>query len=283
MVSELTRIGSLFTGYGGLDMAVQSVLGGEVAWYSEIDKHACTVLAAHYPGVPNLGDVTRIDWTTVEPVDVITGGYPCQPYSKAGNRDGEADARDMWPHYRAAIRALRPRLAILENVREHLSLGFANVIGDLAALGYDARWGVVRASDAGAPHQRPRLFAAASDSRGERHGRWKDSGVLGDLGPSAEVASRRSSATRSEPVPGIAGSRYGVALDRWASIVGRSYPAPIADGRANGAFVEWMMGLPEGHVTGHGLKPAACLKMLGNGVVPQQAALALRLLGVGPC
>jgi len=104
-VSDLTTIGSLFTGYGGLDMAVQSVLGGEVAWYSEIDKHACTVLGAHHPGVPNLGDITAVDWTTVEPVDVLTGGYPCQPFSHAGQRKGTDDERHLWPFIADALRS----------------------------------------------------------------------------------------------------------------------------------------------------------------------------------
>ena len=75
----MTRIGSLFSGYGGLDMAVQSVLGGDLAWYSEIEPAACTVLAAHHPGVPNLGDITKVNWEEVRvaaPVDILTGGYP---------------------------------------------------------------------------------------------------------------------------------------------------------------------------------------------------------------
>lgn len=82
------RIGSLFSGYGGLDMAVMDTLGGSLAWYSEIEPAACTILAAHYPGVPNLGDITTVDWATVPPVDVLTGGYPCQPFSHAGQRKG---------------------------------------------------------------------------------------------------------------------------------------------------------------------------------------------------
>ena len=75
----MTRIGSLFSGYGGLDIAVQSVLGGTLAWYSEIEPAACTVMAAHHPGVPNLGDITQVDWEEVRvaaPVDILTGGYP---------------------------------------------------------------------------------------------------------------------------------------------------------------------------------------------------------------
>jgi len=250
-----------------------------LAWYAEKDKSASTVMASNLPAVPNLGDVRDVNWLAVQPVDVLTGGYPCQPYSKAGNRDGAKDDRDLWPSFCAAIRAIRPRYAILENVREHLSLGFTSVLADLAALGFDVRWGVVRASDAGAPHQRPRLFALAADSRGKRHGGRENAGLLGNLGASAKVQHRRTSATRSQSVSGIAGSKYGPALDAWADIIGREYPQPVRDGRSNPAFVEWMMGLPEGWVTGHGLSPSQELKMLGNGVVPQQAALALRLLG----
>ena len=78
-------IGSLFTGYGGLDMGVQAAIGGTVAWQSEIDPAASRVLAHHWPDVPNLGDITKADWTAVEPVDVLVGGFPCQDLSTAGS------------------------------------------------------------------------------------------------------------------------------------------------------------------------------------------------------
>jgi DNA (cytosine-5)-methyltransferase 1 len=162
------RVGSLFTGYGGLDMAV----GGDLAWYAEIEPAACKVLAAHYPGVPNLGDITAVDWSQVEPVDVITGGYPCQPFSNAGKRKGADDERHLWPYVRDAIGAIRPRWAVLENVRGHLSLGFADVLADLADLGASARWGVVRAADAGAPHNRARLFIVADAAKRPSIRRW---------------------------------------------------------------------------------------------------------------
>ncbi len=99
------KVGSLFTGYGGLDIAV----GGDLAWYAEIEPAACQVLAHHYPNVPNLGDITKINWAEIEPVDVITGGYPCQPFSHAGNRKGKNDVRHLWPNVLDAIRAIRPR------------------------------------------------------------------------------------------------------------------------------------------------------------------------------
>jgi DNA (cytosine-5)-methyltransferase 1 len=136
-------------------------VGGDLVWYSEIEPAACKVMEAHHPGVPNLGDITKVDWSAVEPVDVITGGYPCQPFSTAGNRKGKNDERHLWPYVRDAIGAIRPRYAVLENVRGHLTLGFADVLADLAHLGVSARWGIVRAADAGAPHNRARLFIVA--------------------------------------------------------------------------------------------------------------------------
>ena len=154
-------MGSLFSGYGGLDLAVSKFFGAETVWYSEIEPAACEILAAHYPGVSNLGDVTVVDWAGVPPVDILIGGYPCQPFSQAGMRKGKNDERHLWPFVGAAIGALRPGVVVLENVRGHVSLGLADVIGDLAGMGYDSKWGVVRASDAGAPHGRATVFIVA--------------------------------------------------------------------------------------------------------------------------
>jgi DNA (cytosine-5)-methyltransferase 1 len=78
------RIGGLFSGYGGFEMAARTVFGGTVAWHSEIDPAASKILAHHWPDVPNLGDITTVDWTSVESVDVLTGGSPCQDVSAAG-------------------------------------------------------------------------------------------------------------------------------------------------------------------------------------------------------
>lgn len=435
----------MFTGYGGLDMAVLAFYGGSLAWYAEVEPAACKVLAAHHPEVLNLGDVTRIDWTQVEPVDAITAGYPCQPFSHAGKRKGKNDERHLWPYVRDAIGALGPSHVVLENVAGHLSMGLADVIGDLAGLGYDARWGVVRASDAGAPHRRARVFIVASDSDsgrrqqckpkalsqgdfglaglsadsgGQRHGSGQGPAGMGRVDRAHEGSARERQRPRQEPGAGGAadaadssdderkidashdlidgersaqwrgavvtagtrgggvdsfgrlagphaasgststidvadaadangagsetrvdaghdgqwvrvepmglaapaadadGSRkrvntrvtpssqagphagdgphgaggawtdwgkYAPAIHRWERALGRPAPSPTIPG-ANGkqrlspSFVEWMMGLPEGHVTGHGLSSAQALKMLGNGVVPQQAYLALGML-----
>lgn len=192
----MMRIGSLCSGYGGLDGAVRMVLGGEVAWLADNDPDAAKVLAYRYPDVPNLGDITATDWSSVEPVDILTAGFPCQDVSCAGARKGlRAGTRTgVWTHVAEAIAALRPSLVVLENVRGLLSAGADSdmelcpwclgesgaehalracgaVLGDLSDLLYDTAGAVVSAADAGAPHRRERVFILAwpaADARGER-------------------------------------------------------------------------------------------------------------------
>ena len=161
------RAGSLFSGYGGLDLAVQEVFGAEVVWHCEWEAAPSAILEHHWPGVPNLHDVTEVDWTTVPPVDILTGGYPCQPFSAAGKRKGTNDERHLWPYVREAIRVLRPRYTVLENVAGHRSLGFDRVLGDLAEDGMHVQWTSLRASDIGAPHHRERLFILVTPADAE--------------------------------------------------------------------------------------------------------------------
>lgn len=163
------RIGSLFSGYGGLDLAaLQLFPQSSVAWHCEWDDAPAKILDHHWPAVPNHRDVTTLDWTTVEPVDILTGGYPCQPFSAAGQRKGTDDERHLWPHVRDAIRLLRPRFTLLENVAGHRSLGFDRVLGDLAEDGMHVRWTSLRASDIGAPHHRERIFILVTDPASSR-------------------------------------------------------------------------------------------------------------------
>ena len=156
------KIGSLCTGYGGLDLAVEEHFGAKTIWCAEYDKHASKIIEKRFPGIPNYQDIKQIDWSQVEPVDIITAGYPCQPFSHAGQRKGEDDPRHLWPNILEAIRYLRPQYAIFENVRGHLSLGFDSVLRDIASVGYDAKWSLIRAAEVGAPHQRARLFIVAN-------------------------------------------------------------------------------------------------------------------------
>lgn len=202
------RTGSLFSGYDGLGLAVDELFpGNERAWFCEYDDAPSKILAHHWPTVLNHRDVTEIDWTAIEPVDILTGGYPCQPFSAAGQRKGTDDERHLWPFVREAIRHLRPRFTLLENVAGHRSLGFDRVLGDLAEDGMHVRWTSIRASDIGAPHHRERVFILVTDP--ERDG-WQRRSVQLE-GPSVDSAWNGSDIADTE---GIRPSRIndGVAL-----------------------------------------------------------------------
>jgi DNA (cytosine-5)-methyltransferase 1 len=278
LLPQAPRVGSLCTGYGGLDLAVANVFGGETVWVADPDPDVSLVLAKRFPGVPNLGDITAIDWSRrvarvdslmpleVAEVDILTAGYPCQPFSVAGHRKGANDDRHLWPYVFDAICHLRPRLVVLENVAGHLNFGFDEVLGDLAGPGFDAEWIVLPASDVGAPHRRERLFVIAYPNGQGPQGRPRHQAE--DRWPRPAPLSRRH-------------RQFGVAdhaVAQWEAIVGRDAPSPLIDGdRLRAEFSEWMMGLPAGWVTDV-LPRRPALRVLGNGVVPQQAEAALRML-----
>jgi DNA (cytosine-5)-methyltransferase 1 len=280
------KIGSLCTGYGGLDMAVEAFFNAEMVWCAENDKYASKLIEQRF-NKPNLGDIKQIDWANVEPIDILTAGYPCQPFSNAGQRKGTDDERHIWPHIIKAISILRPKFIILENVRGHLSLGFKEVLSDLAQNGYDAKWRIVRASDVGAPHQRARLFIIAySNSEGLQR-TWNKAndlanGFITDTNSDACQESRRTDREISATDRGLQ-SRQDIGQARSEHRFSRSMeretiPNALDQGKLNAKFVEYMMGLPGGWVTDLDLSRSQQLKMLGNGVVPQQAYHALELL-----
>jgi DNA (cytosine-5)-methyltransferase 1 len=303
----MTAIGELCSGYGGLGMAVQAAVGGSVVWHSEIDPAASKVLACRYPSVPNHGDLTVMDWSTVERVDVLTTGWPCQPWSQAGQRKGAEDERAIWPSVARAVRDLRPRFVVLENVPAIAAAGeLARVVGDLAAVGYVGAWRCVRASDGGAPHRRERIFILAADGDGVGSVRTGGARRRGSGSPHHDQLAADGDGDGLQGVErlgaGPAGGRrrppdenrtadirvdwgvYSTAVERWAAILGRPAPEPTVTGARGGrqlsaVFVEWLMGLPPGWVTEvPGLSRNDQLKILGNGVVPQQAEAALRYL-----
>ena len=300
------KVGSLCAGIGGLDLGLHSH-GHDTAWVCEYEEAPAQVLTERF-GVPNYGDITVMDWGNVEPVDVIAAGYPCQPFSTAGLRKGEDDERNIWPAVARAIGDLRPRYVFLENVRAHLSMGFDRVLGDLADLGFDAEWAVLRASDVGAPHRRERIFILAADPLrvNERELTGEPPGEQGegrhqpdDYEPrragqgelpttvAADTEGDGRGTGRSSDSPWDAergdatgGSRermgeYEPAVAHWESIRGTA-PAGLdrtEPPRLNAAFVEWMMGYPAGWVTDI-LPRSQALRALGNAVVPGVAALA---------
>ena len=117
------RIGSLFSGYGGLDLAVEHVFNAKTVWFSELNEPVARVFSRHWPEAPNLGDITTIDWRQVEPVDILIGGFPCQDVSTVGKRAALAPGTrsGLWAHMAAAIDALQLEWVIIENVRGLLS------------------------------------------------------------------------------------------------------------------------------------------------------------------
>lgn len=182
------KIGSLFSGYGGLDLAVEELFDAKTVWHCEWEDGPAQILEKHWPGVPNFRDISKVDFREVEKVDILTGGFPCQDLSLAGKRAGLAPGTrsGLWSEFARAIESIKPKYVIIENVRGLLSAKTNNpdlehcpvcmgetgddkfimralggVLGDLADLGYDAKWTGVRASDAGAPHQRLRIFILA--------------------------------------------------------------------------------------------------------------------------
>jgi DNA (cytosine-5)-methyltransferase 1 len=371
-------IGSLFSGVGGLDMAVAEVFDAEMGWHCEFDRAPSKALAHHFPSVLNLGDVTRVDFAGLPHTNIRCGGFPCQDVSVSGARAGMRDGTrsGLWSEFARSIAEDRPDWVVIENVGGLLSaeahsdvepcpwcLGddptepalraLGAVLGDLAALGFDAEWTSIRAADVWAPHGRLRVFILAWPSANTDHaahdGERSRSGyrvgvprpdltllptpaVVMNDGESAETwLSRREQvkargingngmgmplpiAVQLLPTPMVGSSSpaahgqisgdfrarmdqalsswgdYAPAIERWAGTIGRPAPSPVThDGkggkaRLNPELTEWMMGWPAGWVTAPeiGLTRAEQLKACGNGVVPQQAAAALRELLARP-
>lgn len=342
------RIGSLFSGYGGLDLAVEHVFHAQTIWFSEISP-VQRVFAHHWPDTPNLGDITTINWDQVPPVDILCGGFPCQDVSTVGKMAGLAPGTrsGLWSHMADAVDHLRPEYVVIENVRGLLSAsairatpegepdatpdpatvrdlepGFwgvgdeparplralGAVLGDLADLRYDARWIGLPASLVGAPHPRFRVFVLARAAvphsarvrrfagRGEpgsgASASGNDRALAPDHRPGLERAERLAS--MAERVGDVVvpdrrhlhrWGRYAGAIARWEHITGREAPSPVllhgtTAPRLAPGFVEWLMGLSLGWITGTELELTANQQMsaLGNGVLPLQAIAALRSL-----
>lgn len=178
-------VGSLFSGAGLGDLAVD-LAGLEHGWFCEIDPFARRILALRWPGVPILEDVRHVRAGSVRPVDVLIGGFPCQDVSSAGLGRGivEGTRSGLWFEYLRIIRELRPRFAVLENVKALLGRGMDTVLGGLAESGYDAEWDVLPAAAFGAPHLRERVVIVAYP-QGDRFGKpgsvFAGQGNLGQL------------------------------------------------------------------------------------------------------
>jgi DNA (cytosine-5)-methyltransferase 1 len=171
---------SLFSGVGGGDLGCQHLLGWECVGYVEWESYPCKVLEARIKDgmlsdapIWNV-DIREFNTRTAEQyrgvADVVTGGFPCQPFSAAGKGEAADDERNMWPATCDTIRRVRPEWCLLENVSGLASTGYLDtVIGDLHTLRYDTRWDIISASDVGAPHRRDRQWIVAHTNR-DRNG-----------------------------------------------------------------------------------------------------------------
>lgn len=256
------RILSLCSGVGGLDLGVELACpGAHVVGYVERDAYAASVLLARMddeavePAPVWCGDLAEPDWREWRgAVDIVTAGFPCQPWSCAGARKGTADERWIWDDIVGCIRDVGPRAVFLENVRGLVSGGGLDpVLGALADLGFDAEWGVLPASAVGAPHERARVFILAY-RRGER---------LEGLTPREVADTRRECPNGREPVAEPRGC-YETATRRIGEDVADSDCSRLAErrDRARGASAE----LSPAERKGDGVADADGRRLEGVGV-----------------
>ena len=175
-MSKLKHI-DLFSGIGGFSLAFDSTQKIETVAFCEIEEYPQKVLKKNFPGVPIYNDITELvrnestrpiwgqgKWQDLE-CDILTGGYPCQPFSQAGKRKGEEDDRHLWPFMLEIIKQKRPKFIVAENVAGHITLGLDNVLFDLESEGYSARAVVLPASSVNAHHRRDRVWVIAQDTQ----------------------------------------------------------------------------------------------------------------------
>ena len=221
----------LFSGIGGMALAARWA-GFTTVAFAEVEEYPSRELARHWPGVPNLGDVTALCQNVhsirtlnelIGPVDLLTGGVPCQPASLAGKRRGTADARWLWPDALRILGAVRPRFGLFENPAALLDLesgrAFSGILGGLAGLGYDAWWDCIPAGAVCAGHRRNRLWLVVADTH--------CTGLEGH----ARDGDRTGGRDRTDALP-----RRIYWLEK----------SPPRSGIINPEFVRWLMGFPEG-------------------------------------
>jgi DNA (cytosine-5)-methyltransferase 1 len=272
----------LFAGIGGLSLGLERA-GATTVGQVELDPFASRVLAKHWPDVPRHGDVrTALDWwrsAPRPPVDIVAGGYPCQPESTAGRQLGTADARWLWPEMARIVATLRPRYVLGENVMGHRTGGLRFVLRDLERLGYSARAGIVSAAQMGAPHQRKRIFIIAdlANPYGEP---WQQRGA-----DQPEQGSGWWHPDRG----GLAGhvaDTDGSGLDSRGTLAGQvrrdDGPAgPRGSGTQSVGYGWWATEPDVGRVAYGVSGRVDRLRCLGNAVVPQVAEYVARLMLAG--
>lgn len=296
------KIGSLFTGIGGLELGVSNTVtsitsyGNDIEWIAETDKNALKILnhLSMFHGAPNLGDVTKIDWSSIPDVDCITGGTPCQDFSYRGTRKGlEGSKSSLLYTFIGAVKAKKPEYVLWENVTGALTKGAYDVlVGALNDADYSTSSVILPASSWGMPHKRSRLFVFAERTEG---GATPFNAQLTEVRSDTRLRlfpTPNRSRMDGRKSPGYTRrpsfydlkhwsddevrASYGPAIERWEGVSGREAP-PLAKpkGALNAEFVEWIMGFPKGWVIdADDVSRTAKLAALGNACTPQQASEA---------
>ena len=254
--------GSLFSGIGGIDLGLERA-GMECKWQVEIDPYCQKVLAKHWPDVRRYDDVRSVGADTLEAVDLIAGGFPCQDVSVAGKRAGpkEGNRSGLWFEYHRIIFELRPRYVFVENVPGLLIDGMGIVLGGLAQSGYDAEWQVLSAADVGASHLRKRVWIIACAD-------------LGQQSQGKTVLSRRceSGVSRKGELAYPEGKRGGSWDGRGDGSMGDAEKESGERGSTEDGCWKWWPAEPDVGRVAHGVPSRVDrLKSLGNAVVPQCA------------
>ena len=265
----MLRVLDLFAGIGGFSLGLEMTGGFETVAFCEIEKYPQEILKKNFPDVPIYEDIKelsadRLDRDGIGRIDVITGGYPCQPFSVAGQQKGEADDRHLWPFMLEIIAQVRPSWVICENVSGHIALGLDQVLFDLENEGYATRTFIIPACSVDAPHRRDRLWIVAHADTARQYtssGSCESNGETWDnFGRSgknvADSDSTRSASRLSESVERKKGARGGF-IDS-------------SNKRAGGQTGNhWSVEPNVGRVA-HGIPGrVAKLEALGNAVVPQ--------------
>jgi len=256
-------IGSLFSGIGGLELGLERAGLGPVAWQVEIDPFCREVLARHWPDAARHTDVRSVGASTLAPVDLICGGFPCQDVSGAGLGRGLAEGTrsGLWYEYRRIVGELRPRVVVVENVASGKARWLCEVRSDLHALGYGTRAYALSAADVGAPHLRRRIFVVANGNGNGSQGREQAGAATGAVG--------RGGAPGRHRFPPMRGDAAG-----WAEYVAAGGPEPALRRGADGVSA----GLGNAPVEADDARAAERLAALGNAVVPQCGEVIGRVL-----
>ena len=255
--------GSLFSGIGGIDLGLQWA-GFEIKWQVEIDPFCRKVLQKHWPDVPRFENVRDCGKHNLEPVDLIAGGFPCQPHSLVGKRKASDDERDLWPEFYRIICELKPKWVLAENVPGILSSEsgrfFGGILRDLATGGYDVEWQSIPAAAFGAPHIRERVYFVAH-RESERIGRLPVSarGSLEEGNDIDRIYKNVSNPDCQGLEVGETQSKSSFQTTKRTSLVDR--------GKTNQWSIESDVGRVANGVPGR----VDRLKSLGNAVVPQVA------------